>query len=43
MNKFQRRKLNSLFKNNKAWAEKMTQEDPNFFSHLSKQQHPDYL
>ncbi len=43
MNKFQRRKLNSLFTRNKAWAEKMTQEDPDFFAHLSKQQTPDYL
>jgi len=43
MDKFQRRKLNSLFDNNKAWAEKMTQANPNFFKHLSEQQTPDYL
>ncbi len=43
MNKFQRRKLDSLFNRNRAWAEKMTQHDPNFFEHLSKQQTPEYL
>jgi len=43
MNNSQRRKLNSLFTKNKAWAEKMVQIDPEFFSSLSEQQTPDYL
>jgi len=43
MNNSQRRQLNSLFTRNKAWAEKMTQADPEFFTQLSKQQSPDYL
>src|ERR1041384_6428392 len=32
-----------LFANNKAWAEQMTREDPEFFSRLSHQQAPEYL
>lgn len=43
MNKLQRRKLKSLFNNNKAWAKSMTDKDPDFFINLSKQQKPDYL
>ncbi len=35
--------LNNLFENNKKWAEKMKRSDPDFFSKLSKQQHPEYL
>jgi carbonic anhydrase len=36
-------KLQSLFKKNQVWADKVSQEDPNFFSELSKQQNPEYL
>ncbi len=43
MNQIERRKLKSLFDRNKAWAEGMTEKNPNFFNHLSKQQSPDYL
>jgi len=35
--------LKQLFSNNRAWAAKMTREDPEFFSRLSTQQAPDYL
>jgi len=35
--------LNQLFKNNRAWAEQITAEDPEFFATLSKQQSPEYL
>lgn len=35
--------LNQLFKNNRAWAEQITAEDPDFFATLSKQQSPEYL
>lgn len=35
--------LERLYKNNVAWAEKIKQDDPYFFSDLSKQQSPDYL
>ncbi len=37
------RKLADLFQNNKAWAEKIRQQDPDFFSKLSQQQSPRYL
>ena len=37
------RKLKNLMANNKAWAKKMTDNDPNFFLNLSKQQTPEYL
>jgi len=43
MNQYQRRKLKTLFKQNEAWANRMLESDPNFFSDLSKQQTPDYL
>jgi len=36
-------KLNHLFKNNQAWAAAIKAEDPEFFTRLSKQQHPEYL
>jgi carbonic anhydrase len=39
----QRRQLKSLFKRNKAWAQGITEKNPNFFSNLSKQQSPEYL
>ena len=37
------RQLKRLFKNNQAWAKKMTEKDPDFFINLSKQQSPEYL
>lgn len=43
MNQIEGRKLKSLFARNKAWAEGMTEKNPDFFNHLSKQQSPDYL
>ncbi len=43
MSQIQRRKLNSLFKRNKAWAKGMIEQNPRFFSDLSIQQTPDYL
>lgn len=36
-------KLKALFENNKAWADAVKEEDPEFFSSLSKQQEPRYL
>jgi carbonic anhydrase len=35
--------LKHLFANNRAWALKMTQQDPEFFTRLSSQQAPEYL
>lgn len=35
--------LNTLFDNNRAWAESMTTRDPEFFSRLATQQQPKYL
>ncbi|MCO5044900.1 MAG: carbonate dehydratase [Kiritimatiellae bacterium] len=32
-----------LFENNKAWAARMTAEDPTFFQRLTRQQNPQYL
>lgn len=37
------RKLNHLFQNNKAWADRIRQQDPQFFLKLSQQQSPGYL
>ena len=37
------RLLKQLFANNRAWAAKMTRQDPEFFSRLSSQQAPQYL
>ncbi len=37
------RKLKYLMENNKAWAKKMTDVDPDFFTNLAKQQTPEYL
>ena len=37
------RKLKYLMENNKAWAKKMTENDPDFFINLAKQQTPEYL
>jgi carbonic anhydrase len=35
--------LDELFSKNREWAAKVTKEDPDFFSTLSKQQMPEYL
>src|SRR5688572_15515555 len=35
--------LEHLFANNRAWAEKIKERDPDFFLKLSKQQSPSYL
>lgn len=35
--------IEHLFQNNIEWAKKITDEDPNFFELLSKQQSPEYL
>src|SRR5471030_2750173 len=37
------RTLNPLFENNKAWAAKISKQDPDFFNKLSQQQSPSYL
>jgi carbonic anhydrase len=37
------RKLVELFENNKAWARRITRQDPDFFLKLSRQQTPSYL
>jgi carbonic anhydrase len=37
------RTLSNLIDNNRAWAKKITQEDPEFFLKLSTQQNPNYL
>ena len=35
--------IDKLLENNKQWAEKITQQDPEFFPQLAKQQTPEYL
>jgi carbonic anhydrase len=35
--------LKHLFANNRAWAARMTRQDPEFFSRLSSQQAPEYM
>jgi carbonic anhydrase len=35
--------LSHLFENNRAWAESITRQSPDFFARLSKQQTPEYL
>jgi carbonic anhydrase len=35
--------LKDLFANNRAWAERMTGQDPDFFTRLSNQQAPAYM
>ena len=35
--------LQHLFDNNRAWAERITREDPRFFARLSHLQRPEYL
>ena len=37
------RTLKHLFESNKAWAESIRQQDPEFFTKLSQQQSPSYL
>ena len=37
------KKLQDLLDNNKAWAQKVTEQYPDFFEKLSKQQTPEYL
>jgi carbonic anhydrase len=35
--------LTQLFEYNRAWADKIRQQDPEFFSKLARQQNPEYL
>lgn len=35
--------IDRLFRNNRAWANRMTQDDPLFFERLAQQQTPEYL
>ncbi|TBW56622.1 carbonate dehydratase [Marinobacter halodurans] len=37
------RRLNHIFESNREWAEKIKEEDPQFFERLSNQQSPEYL
>ena len=37
------RKLKNLFENNKRWAARTSENDPEFFKILSMQQNPEYL
>ncbi len=37
------KQLQKIYDNNKAWADGIKQNEPNFFSDLSKQQSPEYL
>jgi len=37
------KKLHHLFESNRAWADAIKEEDPEFFLRLSKQQAPEYL
>jgi carbonic anhydrase len=37
------KKLPHLFASNRAWADRITGQDPEFFSKLSRQQSPEYL
>jgi carbonic anhydrase len=37
------RSLNHLFEKNKAWAQRIVKQDPEFFVKLSQQQSPEYL
>ena len=38
-----KKRMQALLERNREWAEKMRQQDPEFFSRLSEQQNPDYL
>ncbi len=35
--------LDKLFENNRSWSQKITADDPEFFSRLARQQAPEYL
>ncbi|MDN3653192.1 carbonate dehydratase [Thalassotalea ponticola] len=35
--------IKTLFANNQAWAKRISQQQPDFFEQLSKQQNPEYL
>ena len=35
--------LPELFRNNRAWAERIVRSDPDFFEKLARQQSPKYL
>jgi carbonic anhydrase len=37
------RRLSQLFANNRAWAEKIARQEPDFFTNLARQQTPQYL
>lgn len=37
------RKLKSIFDQNRSWAKKVKESDPDFFKKLSEQQNPEYL
>lgn len=37
------KKLSHLFEHNRAWAASITEQDPEFFQRLSRQQSPEYL
>ena len=37
------RTLSHLFDNNRAWARRIREQDPDFFTELSRQQSPGYL
>ncbi|NWN82817.1 MAG: carbonate dehydratase [Halomonas sp.] len=38
-----RKEIETLLENNRAWAERVHRDDPDFFARLSNQQNPDYL
>ncbi|SDJ77484.1 carbonate dehydratase [Billgrantia gudaonensis] len=38
-----KQEIAALLDNNRAWSQRMCQEDPDFFARLSRQQNPDYL
>jgi len=38
-----RKEIETLLENNRAWAEAVRRDDPEFFTRLSNQQNPDYL
>jgi carbonic anhydrase len=37
------KEIEGLLENNRAWAEQVCHDDPDFFARLSRQQNPDYL
>lgn len=38
-----RKEIETLLENNRAWAERVHRDNPDFFTRLSNQQNPDYL